>query len=1029
MNQSRIVHFGNFFLLAIFFLVAGRTQAQLSPSELNNMRVYLEFADPGLSDAQKQDLTYTVHIGMNLWATVLPDLHVTYVRDPAQATRIFRWANYQDLNDPTRPSNEFCPGYWAGCAPPGDHIYFNTRYQPQGDQTNITVHGAHEFDFISREAVFGTYEPATDVPFFYHGDRPTNPGYVRGYFRIPERIQDPVLGMAHEFGHWMGYAHTNIDSIAAIAWYGHPYQLASDGVTHLPAADPRVLSGSHSDLKYPYYGVGTCSLMPVSTYFACNEATYTNMPGNSQKWYPDFKWSLYKDFLTIMDYDNANGMKPPPNGIPVPEIDYNARIMHPFDVTHLHSSVNRVYPKIAGVVRLEKPSGTAYLTSDWSKASSKAQLDVDHQSNPYFVTNVFPQAVARPFIVTRYNQSFAIKPDGRLLAWGQNDFGQLGRGSGVQNALPGSVSPTSGWVTVAPGFDHTLAIRSDGTLWTWGNNQYGQLYASGVTSSNLPVQEMSHATNWFAVAAGSGFSLGLKNDGTLWGWGAGYEGQLGLRDGATGDVFVPTQIKTPDEWNAGARGNRWVSISAGAAHTLALRSDGTLWAFGHDFYGQIGQSFAQNNFFTPVQVGSSTDWVAISAGFYHSLGLRSDGTVWAWGYGEDGEIGNGTLQSTNVPTKVVLSNGSDLIATKVSAGSWHNCAITPVNDLYCWGFNNHGQLGGGASSPVPNPIKVGDGTVAFTDVSVGGYHTLALGSDLLVHAFGLSSNGQLGDTLSDGLDHTSWKNPCRVAATPTVTIASPKSNVVVLSNQKTIVTASTVGQVNRVEYWMGSTLQYTSTEAPYPDTLVNLAPGKYTITAKVFDNYGYNSSSPSITLTSAVFTISGASVTSGSTRNLTTEGTADWVHYGYVKNSTITRKKQTTQILSVGSGTTGYTRRTDAPISVSWTNGTPTGSATNQRIGVSMASTTLTFSGSFHPKSTPQTLKIYLFSKNADAKLDMLLDGNEVDNDWVNTSTTTKAKCYTITLQDPTKGYFAFTLSPTRVGTSGYVGIQAITLK
>ena len=196
------------------------------------------------------------------------------------------------------------------------------------------------------------------------------------------------------------------------------------------------------------------------------------------------------------------------------------------------------------------------------------------------------------------------------------------------------------WASISSGRNHTAALRVDGSLWAWGGNVCGQLGDGTWENRNIPVRA-GEAVTWSAVSAGGLHTAALKTDGSLWTWGWNSSGQLG--DGIFGHTErnVPVRIGEETSWSA---------ISAGSEHTIALRVDGSLWAWGDNYSGQLGDgTWAYRP--APVRIGEETNWTAISAGGYHTIALRVDGSLWAWGW-NDGQLGDGTWTERNVPVLV-----------------------------------------------------------------------------------------------------------------------------------------------------------------------------------------------------------------------------------------------------------------------------------------------------------------------------------------------------------------------------------------
>jgi len=277
-------------------------------------------------------------------------------------------------------------------------------------------------------------------------------------------------------------------------------------------------------------------------------------------------------------------------------------------------------------------------------------------------------------------------------------------------ATPIRVGAYSDWVAVSAGNTHTMGIQADGSLWAWGNRAHGRL-GDGFTGTNNTAQgtpiRVGTAYDWVAVSAGSQHTMGIRADGSLWAWGNRAHGRLG--DGFTGTAA--TAQGTPGRVGAGYD---WVAVSAGSQHTLGIQADGSLWAWGNRAHGRLGDGFtgtAATAQGTPGRVGAAYDWVAVSAGGGHTMGIRADGSLWAWGSRADGRLGQGAdtgVQAT--PLRVV---GSHWVA--VSAGSQHTMGIRADGSLWSWGYDGsrefYGRLGrltGTENSPnMPGPVRAG----------------------------------------------------------------------------------------------------------------------------------------------------------------------------------------------------------------------------------------------------------------------------------------------------------------------------------
>jgi alpha-tubulin suppressor-like RCC1 family protein len=327
--------------------------------------------------------------------------------------------------------------------------------------------------------------------------------------------------------------------------------------------------------------------------------------------------------------------------------------------------------------------------------------------------------------------SYGLKADGTQWAWGENGYGQLGDGTRTPKFSPVQVSVVlTGWLTVKGGGNHTLGLKANGTIWGWGDNTSGAL-GDGTSIHRYNPVRIGNDNKWMSIAANGFYSLGLKGDGTLWAWGDNLDGQLGI--GSTAPQGAPLQV--------GAE-NKWVSIAAGESHCLALKADGTLWAWGNNFYGQLGDgsSGSNANKTSPLQIGNDTRWVSIAAGSYHSLALKADGTLWAWGYNGVGQLGDGTKTDKHSPLQI----GTETKWLSIAAGAIHSTAIKADGTLWAWGNNGEGELGDGSNTDRNSPVQT-DSDTKWMVLAAGGFHNFSLKSDGTLWAWGYNSNGQLAD--------------------------------------------------------------------------------------------------------------------------------------------------------------------------------------------------------------------------------------------------------------------------------------------
>ena len=317
-------------------------------------------------------------------------------------------------------------------------------------------------------------------------------------------------------------------------------------------------------------------------------------------------------------------------------------------------------------------------------------------------------------------RTMAIKNDGTLWAWGDNG-GQLGDGTTTNRGSPVKIMDNVIYVSVGGG--HSMAIKDDGSLWGWGNNGSGQLGDGTTTSRYEPVKIMDDVIQ---VAVGGSHTLAIKSDGALWVWGSHYYGQLG--DGS--NPSTEYQARRP---NPAKIMDNVVQVSAGESFSMALKSDGSLWVWGRNDHGQIGDiNGLQLN--SPVKVMSDVKY--ISAGFSIALAIKNDGSLWGWGNNRRKQLGVDTGIDQYTPVKIMEG------ASSVSAGVGHVMVIKDDGSLWAIGDNMSGQLGDGTRENSSVPKKIMD-DVAL--ISAGGDHSTAIRADGSFWAWGSNGYMQIGN--------------------------------------------------------------------------------------------------------------------------------------------------------------------------------------------------------------------------------------------------------------------------------------------
>jgi len=339
------------------------------------------------------------------------------------------------------------------------------------------------------------------------------------------------------------------------------------------------------------------------------------------------------------------------------------------------------------------------------------------------------------YVGTAY--TFSSKPlQYQLWTWGINEYGQLGDGTTANKSSPIQI-PGLTWTDAVAMSQSSLAIKTDGTLWGWGRNAHGELGLNSLTAPASPVQ-IGTSTTWEKLPTRNRavYSMAIKTDGTLWAWGYNGVGQLGQGSYSPANGYSsPVQIP----------GTTWSSTAASGNWAAAIKTDGTLWSWGYNFYGQLGLNTeggpgGKKN--SPNQVGTDTTWSYITSMTYGAAALKTDGTFWAWGKNTTGQIGNNTRfpawqDGYSSPVQIPGTDWSTAGSTE--SGRF---GIKTDGTLWNWGVNEHGQLGQNNRTDYSSPVQV-PGTT-WNTVGTSGFSILATKTDNTLWTWGQGDDGNLG---------------------------------------------------------------------------------------------------------------------------------------------------------------------------------------------------------------------------------------------------------------------------------------------
>jgi alpha-tubulin suppressor-like RCC1 family protein len=309
-----------------------------------------------------------------------------------------------------------------------------------------------------------------------------------------------------------------------------------------------------------------------------------------------------------------------------------------------------------------------------------------------------------------------------LWKWGGSLWGQLGDGtSSTTKSSPIQVGSLTTWVYLTSCFSHSIAIKQDGTAWAWGYNAYGQLGTNDTTNYSSPIQ-VGTATNWVKAYSGEQGTILIDDVGIMWGAG----GYAGL----DGQPHIHTIVDTP---------GRVINAAIGAVTGAAINSDNELYTWGDGYAGGRG-SGTTTDVSTPGQIGTLKNWKQVSLGTYNGLAVKTDGTLWAWGDGASGILGKGNLTDYSSPVQVGTLTNWDKVSISTAMGGAHVLAVKTDGSLWAWGYNGDGELGKGNLTSYSSPVQVGSLT-SWQDVVATPTTSYALQTNGTLWAWGDCTSG------------------------------------------------------------------------------------------------------------------------------------------------------------------------------------------------------------------------------------------------------------------------------------------------
>jgi len=374
--------------------------------------------------------------------------------------------------------------------------------------------------------------------------------------------------------------------------------------------------------------------------------------------------------------------------------------------------------------------------------------------------------VSKSYLIDRYPELANTFTSAGLWAWGTNTYGEIGDGTKETGTIKSSPVQTiaggTNWTSVASASACTAAIKTDGRLWFWGLNYmglFGNFQSGGVARYSSPIQTSAGGNNWKQVDVTGGLTFGhtaaIKTDGTLWVWG----------DNRYGQIADNTLIHRSTATQTVSGGTNWKQCSAGYVTTAAIKTDGTLWTWGYGGNGVIGDNTSIGKS-SPVQtVAGGTNWKQVAVGKAYTGAIKTDGTLWMWGNNADGQLGDNTIIHRSSPIQTVAGGNNWKQVVTGQTGQRHVLALKTDGTLWGWGANVNGELATNDIVHRSSPVQTVAGGTNWKFIGRGAGPMSCIKTDGTLWMWGNGGNGNLGDntaisksspvqTISGG---TNWK--------------------------------------------------------------------------------------------------------------------------------------------------------------------------------------------------------------------------------------------------------------------------------